>query len=373
MLIAMRFVILLLAFVSTSSMFARQSEPEKLFDRAVEAQKRGDEQTAIQNYQQLLKLRPDMPEIRANLGVALAKEGRFDEAIQQYKVALTAMPGNAAIEKNLGLAYFKKKDFANARVAFQKAHESDPANPQIATLYGDCEVQLGQASKAAAMLLSMEPQNVDNYDFEYVLGTALVHTANRFDGVERLEKVAVATNNADSYFLAGSTLMDLHEFERARKDLEAALRLNPRLPRIYALTGMARDMTGDSDAAEPAFLEAVKRDPDDFDANLYLGAILLKQRHMVEAKSYLTHALQLKPGSSEAVYQMAMWKNMSGEYADAAKDLELLVKENPDWLQPHIELATVYYRLHRPADGAREREIVSKLTAQQQKQGPPQP
>src|SRR5579875_473754 len=175
MLIAMRFVILLLAFVSTSSMFARQSEPEKLFDRAVEAQKRGDEQTAIQNYQQLLKLRPDMPEIRANLGVALAKEGRFDEAIQQYKVALTAMPGNAAIEKNLGLAYFKKKDFANARVAFQKAHESDPANPQIATLYGDCEVQLGQASKAAAMLLSMEPQNVDNYDFEYVLGTALVH------------------------------------------------------------------------------------------------------------------------------------------------------------------------------------------------------
>lgn len=173
--------------------------------------------------------------------------------------------------------------------------------------------------------------------------------------------------------LAGSTLLDLNDYAHATLDLEQALHLNPNLPRSYVLTGTARDITGDASAAEPAFREALKRDPDYFDANIYLGAILYKQRQMDEAKTYLERAMKLNPGSLTARYEMAMWKSSAGEYADAAKDLEELVKPNPDWLQPHIELANVYYRLHRPADGAKERAIVATLNADQQSQGPPKP
>jgi hypothetical protein len=42
-------------------------------------------------------------------------------------------------------------------------------------------------------------------------------------------------------------------------------------------------------------------------------------------------------------------------------------------VEPHIELANVYYRLHRPEDGAKERQIVAQLTAQQQTKGPGTP
>lgn len=368
----MRSAAFLLLILSVASAFA-QSEPERLFNSAAAAQQRGDDQTAVENYEKLLKLRPGMPEVRANLGAALADEGRFDEAIAQYKAALASIPANPAIEKNLGLAYFKKGDLQDARLVFQKAHRKAPEDSQVAILLGDCEVRSGQAAEAVEMLLPLEASNSGNTDFEYVLGSAMIHSGKLRDGVSRLERVAAATQSADSYYLAGSTLMDLHEFARAKIDLEAALRLNPKLPRIYALTGMARDMTGDSDAALPAFREAVRRNPDDFEANLYLGAILLKNRDMAQSKVYLTHAVQIKPSSSEAVYQMALWEKMSGDYAAAAKHLEALVKANPNWLQPHVELATVYYRLHRPADGARERAIVAKLTSLQQKQGPPQP
>ena len=47
-----------------------------------------------------------------------------------------------------------------------------------------------------------------------------------------------------------------------------------------------------------------------------------------------------------------------------------MTRTDPNWLEPHIELANVYYRLHRPEDGAKEREIVGRLTAQQQTKGP---
>ena len=151
-------------------------------------------------------------------------------------------------------------------------------------------------------------------DFEYVLGSALIKTkGRRREGVARIEKVAKAGSGAGDYALAGATLLELNEYEQARKDLEEALRLNPRLPGLYTLVGTARDKTGDVKDAEPAFREALKTNPDDFDANLYLGAILYKRRDVEEAKGYLEHALRLRPTDSIARYEAAMLKSTSGK------------------------------------------------------------
>jgi tetratricopeptide (TPR) repeat protein len=364
--------VLLLLFLSSALALAQQPESDaSLFKSAVQAQQHGDDQTAIRDYKEILKTHPEMAEVRANLGAALVHEDRFDEAIAQYRMALTSMPGNDAIRMNLALAYFKKGDLPNARDEFERLRKTQPRNVRLAILLGDCQLRLGQAADAVAMLAPLEPENASNTDFEYVLGTALIQTGKRREGLARVEKVAKQTNAADAYLLAGSTLIDLNEFTRARADLETALRLNPNLPRVYTLVGMARDLDGDAASAEPVLRTALQRDPNDFDANLYLGAILYKRRDMAQAKIYLDRATRLKPSNPTAGYEMAMWDSTSGQYAEAARILEALVKSNPDWLQPHIELANVYYRLHRPADGAKEREIVAKLNAQQQREGPP--
>ena len=118
------------------------------------------------------------------------------------------------------------------------------------------------------------------------------------------------------------------------------------------------------------FREALKTNPDDFDANLYLGAILCKRRDLEEAQPYLERAIRLKPSSSMARYEMALLKSASEQYQAAAEDLEKVVKDDPEWLEPHVELASLYYRLHRPEDGLRERQIVERISAQQQKKGP---
>jgi tetratricopeptide (TPR) repeat protein len=365
----MRTVVLLLLFCSALAS-AQQPDPDRLFGSAIEAQQRGDYPAAIEDYQKLLKLNPRMVEARVNLGAALAHTGHFDEAITQYQLALPDVPNKDEVRMNIGLAYYKKGDLADASREFQIVQKTRPRDPQLAILLGDSEVRLGKGADAVVMLTPLEAEDAGNPDFEYVMGTALIAAGNRRDGVERLEKVAKTTNSADAYFLAGSTYMDLNEFGHARENLETALSLNPKLPRINALVGMARDRTGDPTAAEPAFREALRIDPADFDANLYLGAILLKRRAVDEAKPYLDKALELNPASTMARYESAMWKSNSGQYEAAAKDLEAVIQEDPNWLEPHVELATVYYRLHRPADGAKERAIVDKLTAEQQAQTP---
>jgi tetratricopeptide (TPR) repeat protein len=373
MLESMRIAVLLLLTSSVLASAQQQPDPDRLFGSAIEAQQRGDYPTAIEDYQKLLKLRPKMVEARVNLGAALAHTGRFDEAIAQYQLALPDVPDKNAIHMNIGLAYYKKGDLPSAIREFQIVQKSRPLDPQLAILLGDSEVRSGKGADAVPMLTPLEAENVGNPDFEYVMGTALVAAGSRRDGVARLEKVAQATNSADTYFLAGSTYMDLNEFEHARNDLEAAFRLNPKLPRINTMVGMARDRTGDRTGAEPAFRAALAIDPNDFDANLYLGAILLKRRAVDEAKPYLDKAVALNPTSTMARYESAMWKSNSGQYDAAAKDLEEVIKSDPNWLEPHVELATVYYRLRRPDDGAKERAIVDKLTAEQQTKTPGKP
>lgn len=356
--------------VACASVQAQQPEVERLFGAAIEAQQHGDLPTAIKEYQKLLQLQPKLTDARVNLGAALAHEGRFDEAIVQYRLALQTAPENPEIRMDLGLALYKKGDLPGAIGEFEEARKQQPRNAQLAILLGDSEVRSGKAAVAAAMLEPLEAENAKNPDFEYVLGTALLASGKRRDGANKLQYVAEKTGGADAYFLAGSTWLDLNDLEFARKDLDIALKANPKFPRVYTLAGMARDRCNDPVGAEAAFREALKLNPEDYDANLYLGAILLKRRSVEEAKPYLDHALALDPKSTLARYEVAMWKSTSGDYASAAGDLEIIVREDPAWLEPHVELATVYYKLHRPEDGAKQRAIVAKLTEEQQQRGP---
>ena len=69
-------------------------------------------------------------------------------------------------------------------------------------------------------------------------------------------------------------------------------------------------------------------------------------------------------------YQLALLAIEDGALDKAREMLEALVKESPQFLEAHVSLAQVYYRLKRPEDGKREREIVQKLTAEAQAKQP---
>lgn len=363
--------LLMLALVLSSGVtLAQGADVDQLFKAGIEAQQRGDFPAAIRYYHRFLALRPGSAEVEVNLGAALAHEGRFDEAIAEYRLALPQMEDKNGVLINIALAYYKKGDWEKASIQFETVHKSQPDDARVALLLGDCYLHLGKPTEAVALMTPLQTANSQNADFDYVLGSALVRTDKKRDGVSFLEKSAELNNSPDAYMLAGSTLLQLSEFDRARHDLDIALKLNPTLPGIYTLAGKARDQTGDMEAAAPVFREALKLNPNDFDANLYLGSILYKQRHLPEAKIYLDKALELNPSSNLARYQVAMLESTMGQDDAAAKRLEELVHDDPNWLAPHVELAALYYKLHRPADGARERETVERLTAAQQSQGP---
>lgn len=373
----MRSVSLLLAALALHGAWAQTGKPLPLNEaddylrKGIAAQQSHDLNTAIEDYRKALALDSNLGEARANLGAALSAAGQFDAAIEEDKKVLASAPGNTGVRMNLGLAYYKKGDMENARAAFTVVLAARPQDVAAAVLLGYADIKLGKSSDAAAMLAPLEHGRESNMDLEYVLAYALIDSGEEATGLPKMEKVAKATQSADAYFIAGTARLRRREFHEARTDLDAAINLQGNFPGLYTMAGQARDALGDTDAAQPAFEQALKQDPRDFTANLYLGTMRLKQRNLDSARPMLELALQLQPASPMARLQMAKLNGMTGKYAEAAATLEELEKADPNWIDPHIELAAIYYKLHRPDDGQRERDIVQKIEAKQQNAGPP--
>jgi len=350
---------------------ATAANVDALLSAGIAAQQRHDYKAAIEDYRKVLAVQPKEAEARANLGAALAEVGQFDAAIDEDTRALDAAPDKTAVRLNLALAYYKKGDMDHAHIEFEQVHAARPKDLKTAVLLGYTDIKLNKDADAVRMLAPLEAGQESNMDFEYVLGLAMIDSGNEKDGLPRMETVAQATRSVDAYFIAGSAHMRSSEFREARADLEAALGIDPSFPGLWTLAGQARDALGDSDASIPAFEAALREDPKDATANLYLGAIRLKQRNFDGARPLLELALQLQPGHPQTRLQLAKLDSMTGKFAAAATTLEDLEKNDPAWLDPHVELATIYYKLHRPADGDREREIVRQIEAKQQQAGPP--
>jgi len=375
-LIAMRFVCyftIVLALHAAAGQAPKQgstTSADALLSAAIAAQQHHDYKTAIEDYRKVLALKPALGEARANLGSALSADCQFDAAIEEDTKALEVAPDKTAVRMNLGLAYYKKGDMPHAHDLFEMVHKARPSDVNAAVLLAYTDIKVDKIAEAATLLGPQEQGHENDMDYQYVYGYALIETGKEDEGLPRMERVAQATRSVDAYDIAASARMQKSQFAQARADTEAALKIDPKFPGLYTLAGQACDALGDTDASVPDFEAALRENPRDAMANLYLGVTRLKQRDFASAKPLLELALELLPGHPLTRLQLAKLDAMTGKVDEAVATLEDLEKHDPGWMDPHVELAPLYYKLHRAEDGDRERAIVADLQAKQQQAGP---
>jgi Flp pilus assembly protein TadD len=328
---------------------------DELLRKGIAARQSGDFSSAIQAFRTVLQIQPDRSEAHIDLGEALAAAGRFDEAIEEDKRALADAPANETVRMNLAMAYYKKGDLSHARTEFDALHAARPLDLSVALLLGYTLNKLDRPAEAAKILSPFAQGNESNMQLEYVLAYAQIQSGNVAEGLPRMEKVARTTNSADAWLMAGSVRLNRGDAQVARADLEAAFQLNPALPRLNTMIGQACFAVRDMATAVTAFRAALKTDPNDYDANVGLGVLRMKQGDYESAKPLLELALQLEPKMPLARLEIARLDGITGKHSEAAAILEDLVKAEPDWFEAHWELAAVYQKLNRLEDARRER------------------
>jgi Flp pilus assembly protein TadD len=303
---------------------------------------------------------------RSNLGAALSKLGRFEEAIAEYRHALGKDPGNLPIRLNLALAYYKTAQISVAAQQLTKVVSQQPSNRQAVFLLADCDLQLGENKKVIELLAPLEKSSPDDTALIYLLGTAYIRDKQPARGQVLVDRILRDGDSAEARLLLGTTKMNAQEFAEALVDLKKAVELNPQLPDVYSYYGLALLSTGDMAGAADAFRKELEFNPNDFVSNLQLGAVLKQDQRYDDARSSFERALRVRPGDPGARYQLATLDMIAGKLDQARAGLEQLTRETPQFVEAHVSLATVYYRLKRKADGDRERELVLKLNAQSQ-------
>lgn len=354
-----------------------QADVEGAFARATQLHEAGKLEEAISAYQSILTSNPGRADVRSNLGAAYSRLGRYEEAITQYKQALALDGRNQAIRFNLSLAYYKAAWFPEAAAELSRFVAAAPADlPErlnAVLLLADCRVRLGEYKKAIELLSPYEkdgPETPHGRAVAYLLGNALIGDGQFDRGQLVIDRVFRDDDTAEARLLIGSLMLLMDDGPGAIKELERAIQLNPKLPTLQAWYGRALMRMGDSEKARAAYRSELADNPNDFDANLFMGTLLRQDKQLEESLRYLSRAAQLRPREQYARYHLSAVLAALGKPDEARPLLEGVVKEFPDFVEARVLLASVYYRLNRKEDGDRERAMVQKLNTEQQAKQP---
>ena len=116
---------------------------------------------------------------------------------------------------------------------------------------------------------------------------------------------------------------------------------------------------------ENSLREAVKHQPEGFDANHQLGRLLVAEGKAQEALPYLERASRLNPGDDENAYELALARANSGDYERARTDvralLALQIKSGQEKAEPHHLLGEVDEKLGNPLEAVQEYQRAAEL------------
>ena len=365
-----RTILAAVMFLALGRGVADAQDPRQLLAEAVQAHQQGKLEEAAAKYESLIERYPQVPEVRSNLGAVYAALGRYDDAIEQYEKSLAARPALANVRLNLALAYYKSARLDRSAEELRQVLEAEPANLQALHLLADAYINLGRFDAIIELLGPLGKQAEDDRTLAYALGTAYIRKGDVARGQPLVDRLFRDGESAEALMLLAASQMSANDFAGARDNLAKAVARNPELPGVHRAYAMALMATGDQQGATVEFEKELAGNANDFEANLNMAAIHKKEREMELAEKYLAKALDVRPESYAASYQLATVQMATGRFEEARQELERIIEAVPSFIEAHVSLATTYYRLDRKADGDREREIVRRITAERQAKQP---
>jgi Flp pilus assembly protein TadD len=206
-------------------------DADKLFDRGNQLLAAGRAAEAMPFYEQAQRLRPDQPELLANLGVCCAEMGRIDDAIRWYDAAIAIQPLYPEAVYNRGNALRAAKRYAEALAAYDAALRQRQSFPEAWLNRGLTFMRLGRAAEALASYrsaLQLRPGHAETVNNAGLALQALGYTEDAIDHfsetIRQFPRHAVAhANRAQVWLLKGDFRRGWPEYEWRRRLPHVAL------------------------------------------------------------------------------------------------------------------------------------------------------
>lgn len=275
----------------------QQSPPSDLPPEAVtllhagaDAERRGDFDTAVSDFQKAAELAPNYPAAFLQLGNAYMQKRHYADAIPPLKKALQLNPELLPAHQLLGFALLARGYAAEAIPHFEAAHEFGALG--IAQLQND---QPGEAVENLQRALQKNPGDPDLLFYLVKAGSAL--SAQALD-----QLLSTYPDSPRGHQAIGQSYYSMKMYEQAAKEYNKALSIRPDLPGLRMELGQVYADSSQWDKAEEQFRAEAELQPGNPEVAYRLGNALLEQGKMKEAVAELRRSDELRPGMPETLY-----------------------------------------------------------------------
>ncbi len=354
--------LLILVFISCAAGLSAQTTDEKAgnhFQLARAAEKSGDYQKAESEYKEVLKLKPEVPEVYANLGLVEYLLGRDEDAIATFRQALKRNPDLMAASLFLGMAYLRINQYAKSVEPLERAIALNPKELKAYTNLGVSYSELGREEQAAKVLEKANELFPNNIEVLYNLGRTYTKL------MEKSYK-SMAQVDPDSYRfheVLGDTYRVRKDYPNATAEYLKALEKSPspNTPGLHYSLGTAYWMEAKWEPAIEEFKKELAISPENYLATWKLGDIYLSQRKYDESLVYLKKALKQRPDLAQAYRDLGRLCIQTGKPEEAIVYLKKVAELAPEEPSEHYLMAQAYRKLGKEPELKAELELFQKL------------
>lgn len=360
-----RSLLLLLSFTSVTAQ-QRDADLDRYSDQARQALSAKKWSEAVAALEHLAELAPTVPQVQANLGMALFFEGRAEPALQAFERARKLDATLPQVDVMIGVCLAELGRYQEAVRILAPAF-AQPADDETTRLIGlhleKAYAELKQYDKAETtgeQLLMRYPK-----DPEILFQVSRLHADRSYQLMKQLMDAA-----PDSYWvhLAQAQVHEsLGRYDLAQKEYRKVIAANPNAPGAHSGLGRAilngpRDAQAMGEAARE-FERELAISPGNALAEFELGEIARERGQLDAAREHFLKAVRYNPDLYEAQIGLARLLLKQGSPRDAVQHLELAAHLEPADTLPHYLLASAYKSLGDAAGAGRELDVYRSLRA----------
>jgi tetratricopeptide (TPR) repeat protein len=266
---------------------------------------------------------------------------------------------NAEVDQLLKSAYalYRSQKFDEALAKLNEAAKLNPRDFRPLVLAGylySAQAKLKSASASFAAAIRLEPKRTDLYMAKAQVDSLRNAHEEALAGYRKVTELD--PQSAEAYVEIGGLLA----FDKKRRSdavaaLQAAIKINPTLPRPYEILGSILEDEKDFIGAEKIFRQGMAADPKHMGGRFPLGRLLVKQGKLVEARELwegrVSDEDRTMPSFIDLLKRAENLKKASDALAQQPKDADALINmgfavmEGDSWVvDGRQEKAIVYFK-----------------------------
>jgi tetratricopeptide (TPR) repeat protein len=301
-------------------------------------------------------------------------EGRLPQAREAFQSASTYAVENRAALQGLALVQLQIGEVAPATEILTRLARKNPNDIQTRRLLARALLAKGQPDQALKELEEARAAAPNDLELAFTEAGAYLGLKKAELAARLFALIVEARPLPQTHVLIGRTYRDFGDHERARAELRAALKQDPRVRRAHYYLGnmivTEKGMAGLEEAI-PEFQAELKLQPQDPLTNLELGMALVDTQRFAEALAPLEIAARSDPPQARTLYYLGraqLGVDLRAEaVASLKRALELVHRQGAggDQLRViHNQLGQALQRLGQAQEAATHFAESERLSAQ---------